>query len=216
VNGFPILACIFNRSLYTTISAEVAEELGLRKIERLRSRKFVASNGGKMRDQTQITCLEPIVIGIGDIHVKLRNAVEYAPYNGDKDENCGVQLGTDFLRSARWCPIDFETRDGNYMRSTDGESIHLLSSPSKNMLRFYSHDGKVAHVPLLPFGSHKGETNYLLSVKDTTKFDQCMWCNRMFPEGMLACGLCQQAGKLATYCDERCQLAAHKCHKRFH
>jgi len=214
VNGVPIFARISNRSLYTTISAEVAEELGLKKIERLRSRKFIAVNGIKMRDQ--ITGLEPIVIGIGDINVKLRNAVEMATYNGDKDDmNFGVQLGMDFLVSARWSPIDFEISEGQYMQSIDGESIHTLSKPSKGMLRFYSDDGKVAHVPLLPFGPHKGVINYLLSVKGTTKFDQCMWCNRMFPEGMLTSGICQQAGKLASYCDERCQLAAHKCHKRF-
>ena len=91
--------------------------------------------------------------------MKLRNAVEISPNSGDSgDEMFGVQQGSDFLTSALCCPIDVEVQaesedQSMFMRSADigGETAHLLSASSKSMLRYYSHDGKTAHIPLLPF-----------------------------------------------------------------
>ena len=128
----------------------------------------------------------------------------------------GIQLGMDFLGSAAWCPIDVEIEGGDdtnqakFMR-LDGGLAYLLEAPTQGMLRYYSRDGRTALVPLLPFGPFKGNINYNISLRESAKFDQCFFCNRVFPEGMLFCENCD-----ATYCDERCQRAGWKLHKRLH
>ena len=212
INGVPLLARVSNISLYTMISATLVDELGLKRIRSLKSKKFVGISGRKLKNST-FTCLEPIAVSIGGIDVNLRNAVETSP---PVDEMFGIQLGIDFLGSAAWCPIDVEIEGGDdtnqakFMR-LDGGLAYLLEAPTQGMLRYYSRDGRTALVPLLPFGPFEGNINYNISLKESAKFDQCFFCNRVFPEGMLFCENCD-----ATYCDERCQRAGWKLHKRLH
>jgi len=218
INGVPILARVSNTSFYTMISVTVVEELGLRRIERLHSNKFVDTVQRKKCSNLKFTCLEPITIRIGKIDVKLANAVEISPDPND-DDMFGVQLGSDFFTSALWCPIDVEVEaetddQSSFLRiaNPDGQTASLLSKASKSMIRYYSHDGRHAYVPLLHFGPFKQGTNHGISLRENVKFDQCFWCSRVFPEGMLVCEICHEA----TYCDERCQKAGWKCHKRLH
>jgi hypothetical protein len=212
INGVPLLSRVSNVSLYTMISATLVDELGLKRIKSLKSKKFVDVFGRKLKNST-FTCLELLAVSIGGIDVNLRNAVETSP---PVDEMFGIQLGLDFLGSAAWCPIDVEIEGGNdenqaqFMR-LDGGLAYLIEAPTQGMLRYYSRDGRTALVPLLPFGPFKGSINYNISLRESAKFDQCFFCNRVFPEGMLFCENCD-----ATYCDERCQRAGWKLHKRLH
>ena len=54
------------------------------------------------------------------------------------------------------------------------ENIHGVGvEESKEMLRYYSHDGKIAHLPLLHFSPFVRTYFLGISRKTTTKLDQC-------------------------------------------
>merc|ERR1712224_347667 len=136
-------------------------------------------------------------------------------------EMFGVQLGQDFLCSGVWCPIDLEsdceirTLDGKkeennfVVRSIDcgTNAVHVESSSKVSMLRYYSHDGRSVHVPLLGFSPFAGYVRLGICLQTDVKFDQCFHCNRVFPEGMAFCETCDNLGIKCNYCDERCQRA---------
>mmetsp|Transcript_26297 Transcript_26297/g.61625 ORF Transcript_26297/g.61625 Transcript_26297/m.61625 type:complete len:152 (+) Transcript_26297:673-1128(+) len=137
----------------------------------------------------------------------------------------GVQLGLNFFASATWCPLDVEVDDNEnpkrFARCVWGwnDNIKLLANTSKIELRYYSRDGSTAHVlPLLPFEPFEESVDFSFTViryHDT--YDQCFFCNRIFPEGMLCCETYNRVpGIHAMYCDERCQRAGWNLHQRFH
>lgn len=225
VRGMPLIARVSNRSFYTIISETVVDRLGLRRIESLQTKKLVNVLSATKLRKTKFTCLEPFTFKVGEVEVTLCNALVASP------DPCGImfgiQLGNDFLSSAVWCPIDVvvdsesaspgsiqSSQDAICMR-VDGE-LAWMAGRSKEMLRYYSHDGKVAHLPLLRFSPFERFVNLGISLRSTVKFEQCFWCCRVFPEGMLVCSSCYEAGKTVTYCDGRCQRASWKIHREMH
>jgi hypothetical protein len=221
VKGVPVVAHISNHSRYTIISASAAKTFNLKRLEKLRSLVFRDALAGKRLKNKSMTCLEKFVFSVGDVEVTLRNAVEIDP---DMD-GIGVQLGQDFFLSAAWCAIDVQvdmcTSDslGNqealYMR-TDGMCSWFLGkcdSGHSESLRYYSHGGKTARLPLLHFISHSNARINAMTLKHDATFTECSWCCRTFPEGMHSCPVCYDAGEDVYYCDERCQKAAWKVHK---
>lgn len=211
INGIPLLARISNQSLYTVLSKSMVDQLGLKRIGKLTSRKFVTFQGAKMKKGTKFTCLEPIEVCFQGIKVTLRNAVEISP-DPEEEFMTTVQLGQDFLRSGLLSVIDVEVgEEGCYYR-VFGEDTWPISPVSKESFRYYSHDGKTANLPLIHFDPFVGSQQGMIltiSLRETVKFYQCNWCCRVFPDGMLVCGGCEEA----NYCDERCQAAARKIHK---
>jgi hypothetical protein len=211
--NIPILARISNRSLYTIVSKTVVDNLGLKRIERLTSNKFVDTVSGKKLRATTFTCLEPFTIQVGEIKVTLRTAIEASP--DPMGIMFGMQLGLDFLYSGIWCPIDVKIgEDGDGFMRVDGDVAWSSQKPSKEMLRYYSHDGRVANIPILHFSPFDKHTIHGMSLKADVTFEQCYWCCRVFPKGMKVCGPCHDSGNTVTYCDQRCQKAAWKVHKR--
>jgi hypothetical protein len=217
----PVVAHISNNSRYTTISASAARTFSLKRLEKLRSLAFRDVLTGKRLKNRSITRLEEFVFSVGGIEVTLRNAVEIDP---DMD-GIGVQLGQDFFLSAAWCAVDVQvdmhTSDcrGNqealYMR-TDGMCswfIGKCDSKHSESLRYYSHGGKTARLPLLRFNPHKDARINAITLKCDATFTECSWCCRTFPEGMHSCPVCYDVGEDVYYCDERCQKAAWKVHK---
>jgi hypothetical protein len=218
INGVPVVAHISNNSRYTIISATVAKTFNLKRLENLRSFEFREVMMGKRMKNVSMTCLEKFIFSVGGVEVTLRNAVEIDP---DMKE-IGVQLGQDFFLSAAWCTVDVQiggcTTDGRgneeamYMR-THGIGSWMIAKCDSESLRYYSHGGKSAHVPLLHFNPNKDGRMNAISLKDDTPFTECSWCCRTFPESMHWCPVCYDAGENVYYCDERCQKAAWKVHK---
>jgi hypothetical protein len=219
IKGVPVVAHISNNSRYTTISAAVAKTFNLKRLEKLRSLAFRDALTGKRLKNMSMTCLEKFIFSVGGVEVTLRNAVEIDPdMNG-----IGVQLGQDFFLSAAWCAVDVQigahttdSRDDQeafYMR-TDGIASWLTAKcDSESSLRYYSHGGKTAHLPLLHFNPHTDARINAITLKADTIFTECSWCCRTFPEGMRSCPVCYDAGEDVYYCDEGCQKAAWKVHK---
>jgi RING-type zinc-finger/MYND finger len=219
VKGVPVLAHISNNSRYTIISKSVADNLCLKRIEKLQTKKFREGLSGKRMPNFRFTCLEKFSFSIGGIDVTLRNAVEISP---DPDMNAiGIQLGQDFFYSARYCVVD--TAVGNsdnesprYMR-TDGGMSWIASDCDSESLRYYSHDGKSCRLPIFHFNPNVTGRFNAMSLKWDASFTECNWCSRIFPEGMHSCAVCyEKAGVDAYYCDESCQKAAWKIHKATH
>jgi hypothetical protein len=218
INGVPVVAHISNNSRYTIISASVAKNFNLKRLEKLRSLEFRDAMMGKRLKKMSMTCLEKFIFSVGGVEVTLRNAVEIDP---DMD-GIGVQLGQDFFLSAAWCAVDVQigahTTDsrGNqeavYMR-THGIGSWMIAKCDSESLRYYAHGGKTARVPLLHFNPHKDAKINAITLKADTPFTECSWCCRTFPEGMHKCPVCYDAGEDVYYCDERCQHAAWKVHK---
>ena len=214
IQGITLLARISNRSLYTVFSRDVVEQLGLKRIDKLTSSKFVDTLSGKKCRNLKFTCLEPVAITIGEgIEVTLHNAVEMT---NSKFDMFGIQLGQDFLLSGLFCAIDVEIGSaGQYWRVVAEESWPISTPSSKTeSLRYYSHDGKVADLPLMHFNPFECGTCLGISLREDVRFTECSWCCRVFPEGMLECSLCLEAGSRAYYCDERCQRAGWKIHRK--
>jgi hypothetical protein len=220
IKGVSILANLSNNSRYTVVSASVVETFKIKRLEKLRSRKFRDGLTGKKIKSRNIvfTCLESFTFSLGGVEVTLRNAVEAAP----SPSGIGVQLGQDFFLSAAYCVA--ETKIGGeaidsrgdssalYMR-TDGLCSWPALECKAESLRYYSRDGKTSCLPLLHFNPNKNERVAVCTVKPDTVFTECNWCGRIFPEGMFECGVCAEAGTHVFYCDERCQSAAWKIHK---
>ncbi|CAJ1946319.1 unnamed protein product [Cylindrotheca closterium] len=217
INDVPLVARISNQSLYTMFSRAIVDQLGLKRIHKLKSKKFVGFDTKKLKNKT-FTCLEPVKICLQGIAVTLRNAIEVSP--SPSDFMLTVQLGLDFLRSGLLSVVDVEgdmevgdeEEGGNYFRVVGEDSWTILSQVSRESFRFYSHDGKMADLPLITFDPFMGTADRhiaTISVKASTSFAQCNWCCRMFPEGMSECSNCSEC----FYCDERCQNAAWKIHK---
>lgn len=213
INQVPLLARLSNYSLYTVISKSMVDQLGLTRIGTLQSKKFVDGQGKKIRNST-FTCLEPVKVCFQGIEVILRNAVEISPE--PPEFMTTVQLGMDFLASGLLSVVDVEMGDessanGVYYRVV-GDSNWPVSGVSKESFRYYSHDGKVATLPLIhfdPFKENGKGMSLTITLREHVIFNQCNWCCRGFPEGMLQCGGCKEA----FYCDERCQIAARRIHK---
>ncbi|CAB9510403.1 B-box zinc finger [Seminavis robusta] len=229
VRGIPLLARISNWSLYTMLSHSVVDQLGLRRIESLTSTKFVdIQTKSKCRDLT-FTCIEAFSINVGGIDVTLSNAVEVYPdpMPVKHTKMFGIQLGQDFLLSARWAPIDVAVGGRGAIKRIDIDKAWSVDTSIKNqsktsalpdtpkeMLRFYSCDGRIAHIPLLHFKPF--ERGYICgtSLKETVRFEGCRWCRRVFPEGMQGCDLCAAKGRDAFFCTRQCLLDAWVIHKK--
>jgi hypothetical protein len=218
IKGVPIVAAVSNHSHYTSISASVVKALKLRRVETLRSKQFTDAMAGKRLKEHSVTCLEKLTFSVGGVEVKLGNVVEISP----DMVGIGVQLGQDFFLSAAWCIVDAESgvadvSSGNEQQAyarTDGVCSWTAMHCKAESLRYYSRDGKTAHLPLLHFNlSKEAERVNVIALQPDTKFTECYWCCRTFPEGMLNCALCQDKNQDAYYCDERCQKAAWKVHK---
>jgi hypothetical protein len=122
----------------------------------------------------------------------------------------GIQLGQDFFLSAAWCAVDVQigargSNHGNqeafYMR-TDGIgawSLGKCDSQHSESLRYYSHGGKTARLPLLHFHPLKNGRINAITLKADSTFTECSWCCRTFPEGMFKCPVCYDAGE-NVYC----------------
>lgn len=222
VRGIPLLARVSNLSIYTAVGKSVVDELGLNCITQLKSKKFRDVLGGEKIRDVNFTCLEPFTLMIGGIEVTLHNAIQVDP---DPRPLFGIQLGLDFLFSGVWCPIDVKAdarcicpstqRELSMCARIEGEQCVFVPE-TKEMLRYYSHDGAIAHVPLLRFSPFEKGAFLGINVGSSVKFDQCFWCCRAFPEGMQSCNSCWTNGKTVTYCDNRCCKAAKKIHEISH
>jgi hypothetical protein len=221
IKGVPVVAHISNNSRYTIISASVAKTFNLKRLEKLRSLEFRDALMGKRMKNMSMTCLEKFIFSVGGVEVTLRNAVEIDP---DMDK-IGVQLGQDFFLSAAWCAVDVEinahmsdsngNQEASYMR-TDGIGSWLIGkcdSEHSESLRYYSHGGKTARLPLLHFHPLTSGRINAITLKSDITFTECSWCCRTFPNGMRSCPVCFDVGEDVYYCDERCQKAAWRVHK---
>jgi hypothetical protein len=218
IKGVPVVAHISNNSRYTIISASVVKTFNLKRLEKLRSLAFRDALTEKRLKNMSVTCLEKFTFSVGGVEVTLRNAVEIDP---DRD-GIGVQLGQDFFLSAALCAVDVKVgghvtdsqgnQEAGYMR-VDGTCSWLIAKCDSESLRYYSHGGKTARLPLLHFNPNISAKINAITLKDDATFDECSWCCRTFPEGMSSCPSCSNAGKVVYYCDERCQKAAWKVQK---
>ncbi|KAG7356318.1 ring finger domain containing protein [Nitzschia inconspicua] len=214
VQQVPVLAFIANQNVYTTVSKEFAETFHLKRIETLQSKKFVSVLDAKRVKNSTFTCLEPFVVNLRGIEVTLRNAIVQDPCPFPM---YGIQLGMDFLASAAYCLIDVITYSGediNVFSRVEKDRSWQVQGSSQETLRFYSHDEKSVHLPLLHFSPFGRDAFLGVSLRSDVKYDQCFWCCRLFPEGMAFCENCHAAGRKVTYCDSRCQNAAWRVHKR--
>lgn len=214
IKGIPVLASISNNSIYTFVSKPLVETFNLKRVDTLSSNQFRTVSGKKFKNQC-FTCLDEFAFSIGGANVMLRNAVEVSPKLGAAGE--GIQLGMDFFMSAAFCVVDVKVAPSSFMRF-DGQCSWVTSNlecdPSES-LRYYSHDGKSAHVKLLHAKNMTGEARInIISLKEKAVFHVCSWCCRGFPKGMRVCSVCQEAGlKDAFYCDDACQTAAFRVHR---
>lgn len=208
--GTPLLARISSQSIYTVFSKSVVDQLGLKRIEKLKSRKFVDTNTAKFVKNSTFTCLEPMKLCFQGIEVTLRNAIEISP--DPSSLLFGVQLGHDFLYSGLLSVADVKVGEGDglFYRVVGEDSWPTSNHTSKESFRYYSHDGKMADLPLIHFNPFGRGTILGISLRENVSFKQCNWCCRAFPEGMLECLRCPGY----YYCDERCQRAAWKIHKQ--
>lgn len=144
INGIPLLARISNQSLYTVLSKSMVDQLGLKGIEKLRSNEFSDSYGKKMSNSA-FTCLEPMKICFQGIEVTLRNAIEISP--DPPRFTTTVQLGQDFLLSGLLSVHVEGDRDYYLIVAEDSWPVEA----SKESFRYYTHDGKIANLPLVHF-----------------------------------------------------------------
>jgi hypothetical protein len=146
-------------------------------------------------------------------------------------------LGKDFFLSAALCVVDVAVEspeiaftsqkqrrksESVYMR-TDGLLSYTIGPKNdkengKENLRYYSYSGGSEVVPLFHLRSWPmGQRDlHVVSIAET---NECSWCRRKFPEGLLWCSLCAESRdhKNIYYCDENCQREAYKIHKaRYH
>jgi len=219
VKGIPLLARISNNSRYTIVSKSVAKTFTLKRIEKLSSKKFRDGLTKKrISKYVSLTCLDRFEFEIGGIDVVLRNAVEASP---DLD-GIGIQLGQDFFMSGRFCVADVNisvtSGEGKVGYRTDGLFSWNTKATAERIesLRYYSHHGHFCSVPLLHFNPHKNPSAQVLTLKLDVAFTECSWCCRVFPEGMGQCRLCDGHGDEGFYCDEDCQRAAFKIHRKCH
>ena len=221
VKGVPLLAHVSNNSRYTMVSKSAAKTLKLKRIAKLSSKKFRDGLTTKhISKYVDMTCLNRFEFKVGGIDVVLRNAVQASP---DLD-GIGIQLGQDFFMSGRFCVADVcvsgrsETDQGKMWFRTDGLFSWNTNATAERVesLRYYSHHGHSCCVPLLHFNPHKNPSAQVLTLKLDVAFTECSWCCRVFPEGMGQCRLCDGHGDEGFYCDEECQRAAFKIHRKCH
>jgi hypothetical protein len=218
IKGVPVVAHISNNSRYTTISASIVKTFNLKRLEKLRSLAFRDAISGKRLKNMSVTCLDKFIFSVGGVEVMLRNAVEIDP---DMD-GIGVQLGQDFFLSAAFCAVDMQigghltdsqgNQEAGYMR-VDGICSWLIAKCDSESLRYYSHGGKTARLPLLHVNPNMDAKINAITLSADETFTECSWCCRKFPEGMRKCSVCYDVGEDVYYCDERCQKAAWKVHK---
>ncbi|KAG7371424.1 zinc finger C3HC4 type domain containing protein [Nitzschia inconspicua] len=214
VQAVPVLAFIANQNAYTVVSKAFADQFHLKQIDMLQSKNFLSTANGKRVKNSTLTCLEPFVVNVGGIEVNLRNAIVQHP---SLVPMCGIHLGMDFLASAAYCPIDVKIsskEEVNVFARVEKNGAWRLTGSRQESFRFYSHDGRSAHLPLLHFSPFEDNIFLGISMAIDTKYDVCFWCCRLFPEGMVLCANCDNAGRKVTYCDSRCQKAAWRVHKR--
>jgi hypothetical protein len=142
-------------------------------------------------------------------------------------------LGKDFFLSAALCVVDVAVvrpekvftsqkqrlkNESVYMR-TDGLLSYTIGPKNdEENLRYYSYNGESEMVPLFHLDPSPMEQRFLhvVSIDET---NECSWCRRKFPEGLLWCSVCAESRdhKNIYYCDESCQREAYKIHKaRYH
>ena len=215
LKGIPVMANISNNSRHTTVPSSIVRNFGLKKLEQLSTKEFHDALSGKPVDNQRITCLDSFTFSIGDIDISLRNAVEIDPGHGDY----GIVLGQDFFLSGAYCVVDTflgGTGDDQVLMRTDGSFSWITNAKAKaspsETLRYYSHDGKIAHLPILHFNPNKNITSHNLTVKEDTTFTECAYCCRRFPKGMQECETCAKSGKSVFYCDDNCKASARSIH----
>ncbi len=216
ISGIPLLARMSHQSVFTIVSKNVVENLGLKRNDgRILNKKLIDCVTLEKIAATAFTWLEPFCVNIGDIEVTICTAIEVSPdLLGDASTMFGIQLGRDFLYAGVWCP-----------KLSHGEMI-WEGTENKEMLRFYSHEGTSTYVPILRFypflkTEYTDDDNthftFGVSTEEDVKFEQCYWCCRRFPTGwMKVCSACKHSGQIVTYCDEECQRLAFKIHKKTH
>ncbi len=208
VKGVPVIACISNNSRYTTVSSKFVETFGLKRIGNLTTTKMRCGlTGSKLK---KVTCLKDFKISIGEevtCSIPLINAMEVHSSN---EYEVGIRLGQDFLLSGSYCALTVNLApDQRKSMLVDGMHTYLLSSsaPSKETLRYYSHDGKIVKLPLIHFNPYKNVTCSVISLKPDATFVECGYCTRTFPKSVskCTCGM--------HYCDQECLNASWKVHK---
>jgi len=215
LKGIPVMANISNNSRYTTVPSSIVRNFGFEKIEQLSTKEFCDALSGKPVDNQRITCLDNFTFSIGGIDVSLRNAVEIDPGQGDY----GIVLGQDFFLSGAYCVVDTflgGTDNDKVLMRADGSFSWITNakpkaSPSES-LRYFSHDGKIAHLPILHFNPNNNITLHNLTVKEDTTFTECAYCCRRFPKGMQECETCAKLGESVFYCDDNCKASARSIH----
>ncbi|KAG7343749.1 zinc finger C3HC4 type domain containing protein [Nitzschia inconspicua] len=214
IQGVPVFAYVANRNLYTVVSKAFADQFHLKQNDMLQSKTLRSTATGRRVKNSSYTCLEPFVVNVRGINVTLRNAIVQDPCLVPM---CGIHLGMDFFASAAYCPMDVKIKpEGGkdiFVR-VEKQDCWLLNGSSQETLRFYSRDGRSAHLPLLHFSPFEDDIFLGIGPGMDTKYDACFWCCRLFPEGMMVCANCDNAGRKITYCDARCQKAAWRVHRR--
>ena len=219
VNSVPVLAWISTGSPLTCMSKKFVQTHGLQ-LTNLKSKDFIAANGASVGT---VTVVKEFVFNVGGIRVSLNNAIALA----DTTMVVGVQLGMDFFESASWtqcCTLvtmGENEKDTSLVISDGGADMTLLKACRNNKpllseeLRFYSRTGAMARVPLSHIHNYgDSESLSIISLKDTTRFQECDWCCRLFPTtAMIACIECGQEGRAVFYCDTTCRESALVIHR---
>lgn len=213
-----IFASLSTSSTVTLVSPNFVNSFALQK-SRLSSDKLPSGIFAN-RTKCMFTVVDEFEIMVGDVSVKLNNAVMCDPSPG----YLGIQLGQDFFKCAAFsqlnvvCASEVSTHDGmppkkEFMATTEGgyRVGHTLDSNAVEELRYYGKCGNWARVPIyhLPFLSDYPPCGLVLKPQEAW---ECHWCGRYFP-GMMRCPPCAKIGKQVNYCDERCQKKAWKIHK---
>ena len=107
---------------------------------------------------------------------------------------------------------------GNDLYSTTNGIVSTMIGPNKTeALRYHSYTGQTEILPLFhldPFNDGAdSRTIKVLTLDTNTELNECSWCCRKFPDGMLYCCDDAEHRRYTYYCNIVCQSAARKVHK---
>ena len=221
VKSIPILASVSTSSSYTLVSSDFIQTFALRK-SRLVSKSMKSFLSSQTNRQT-FTVIDDFNLMVGDVCVKINNAVEINP----APCHLGIQLGQDFFQYAAFSKLNLlcnlnvpaNTYDGSTPVNKDFIAVteggfrvgYTTELKKREELRYYGWCGKSARVPVY-HANHSGTALPLSALKTGSHIKMCHWCNREF-SGMMRCPPCAKVGKDVNYCDDKCQRKAWKIHK---
>jgi len=217
ISGVLILAHISNNTRYTMVSKSVVDNFGFKRIDSLKTKKMRDGfTNEKVKDKT-FTCLEDFSFFLGGkIPVRLRNAMEGEP---DLLGVVGITLGMNLFFSGALCLVDVFVGETSRLMRTDGFRSYFsgTGTAGDESLRHHSFDGASVKLPIFHLDPFQSAAINILTIGSNTLMNECSWCRRRFPNGMLLCAVCQDHDQYSYYFDTKYQGTALKVHKlRFH